>query len=157
MNSLNDCLFKGPSLTPLLFDVIIRFRINPVAFICDLRKAFLQIRISEQDRDSLRFLWVTNPHAEDPQLIVFRFAVVIFGLNCSPFLLNGTLRYHFLKFKNEHPDLASDIDRIIDSLYVDDFACGSIDTDTAYHLYILLKDVLEKGGFTIHKSLTNGE
>ena len=39
--SLNDCLFKGPSLTPHLFDVLLRFRLFPVAFICDIQKAFL--------------------------------------------------------------------------------------------------------------------
>ena len=30
--SLNDVLYKGPCLTPLLYDVLLRFRIHPVAF-----------------------------------------------------------------------------------------------------------------------------
>ena len=31
--SLNKCLHKGPSLTPLLFDVLIRFRMLPIALV----------------------------------------------------------------------------------------------------------------------------
>ena len=112
MCSLNDCLFKGPSLTPLLFDVILRFRVNPVAFICDIRKAFLQIRVSMADRDALRFLWVVDPFVNDPQLVTLRFAVVLFGLNCSPFLLNGTLRHHFTNM-DENPELTCKIFKIL--------------------------------------------
>ena len=51
--SLNDCLYKGPSLTPHLFDVLLRFRLHLIAFICDIQKAFLQIKVSESDRDLL--------------------------------------------------------------------------------------------------------
>ena len=43
--SLNDCLHKGPSLTPLLFDILIRFREKRVALIGDIEKAFLNIKV----------------------------------------------------------------------------------------------------------------
>ena len=89
--SLNDCLYKGPSLTPHLFDVLLRFRLHLVAFICDIQKAFLRIKVSESDRDLLRFLWFDDPFKSDPTPVVYRFAYVLFGLNCSPFLLNMTL------------------------------------------------------------------
>ena len=54
--SLNDCLHVGPSLTPLLFDIFLRFRINPIVLIGDIEKAFLNVEVDREDRDYLRFL-----------------------------------------------------------------------------------------------------
>ena len=56
--SLNNCLYSGPSLVPLLYDVLLRFRIFPIAITGDIARAFLNISIAEHDRDSLRFLWL---------------------------------------------------------------------------------------------------
>ena len=53
--SLNNCLYSGPSLVPLLYDVLLRFRIFPIAITADIAHAFLNISIAEHDRDSLRF------------------------------------------------------------------------------------------------------
>ena len=58
--SLNDCLHVGPSLTPLLFDILLRFREKRVALIADIEKAFLNVEIAKEDRDVLRFLWVND-------------------------------------------------------------------------------------------------
>ena len=55
--SLNDCLETGPSLQPLLFDILLRNRMNLYCITGDIKKTFLQIRIHPQDRDSLRILW----------------------------------------------------------------------------------------------------
>ena len=60
----------------------------------DIEKAFLQIYIKENERNYVRFLWFDNVFAEQPTITRNRFARVIFGMNSSPFLLNGTLRKH---------------------------------------------------------------
>ncbi|XP_066958883.1 uncharacterized protein [Macrobrachium rosenbergii] len=39
--SLNDCLYAGPNLVELLYDLLLRFRSNPYAVISDISKAFL--------------------------------------------------------------------------------------------------------------------
>ena len=54
--SLNECLYKGPQLTPLLYDILLRFRSYPVALTADIEKVFFQISIAQQERDYLRFL-----------------------------------------------------------------------------------------------------
>ena len=54
--SLNDCLYSGPSLSPLLFDIMLRFRMKKVALIVDLEKAFLSVSIVPHQRDFSRFL-----------------------------------------------------------------------------------------------------
>ncbi len=152
LNSLNDCLFKGPSLTPHLFDVLLRFRLHLVAFICDIQKAFLQIRVAEEDRDALRFLWFDDPFAENPKIVTYRFTCVLFGLNCSPFLLNGTLHKHLKTYIDDHRD---EVLKILRSLYVDDFTGGMPSTVEAHDLFRLLERLLREGGFPVHKFMTN--
>ena len=49
--SLNDCLHSGPCLLPLIFDILLRFRIGGVALVADIKQAFLNIEIDEGDRE----------------------------------------------------------------------------------------------------------
>ena len=58
--SLNECLYKGPCLTPLIFDSLLRFRLNDVALVADIEGAYLQIAVVPKQRDLLRFLWFKN-------------------------------------------------------------------------------------------------
>ena len=57
-SSLNDCLQVGPNLIPQLFDVLVKFRSNPIALTADIEKAFLMISMNESSKDLLRFLWM---------------------------------------------------------------------------------------------------
>ena len=51
--SLNDCLHIGPSFTPLILDILLRFRENKVALIGDKEEAYLSIEVDAADRDVL--------------------------------------------------------------------------------------------------------
>ena len=102
--SLNDCLHVGPSLTQLLFDILLRFRCNRIALIADIEKAFLNIEVDERDRDCLRFLWVDDLQKEEPMIVVYRFCRVVFGVSSSPFLLSATLRHHLHTYIQEDPE-----------------------------------------------------
>ena len=51
--SLNDSLETGPPLQNLLWNVLMRNWFKAVALAGDLKQAFLQIQIREEDRDSL--------------------------------------------------------------------------------------------------------
>ena len=48
--SLDDCLYSGPSLTPTIFKILLRFRERKIALVGDIEKAFLNVRIREEDR-----------------------------------------------------------------------------------------------------------
>lgn len=54
--SLNNFLHLGPNLYPEIFNVLLRFRFNPIHFTTDINQAFLQIVIDEVDRGVTRFL-----------------------------------------------------------------------------------------------------
>ena len=55
--SLNKHLLQGPDLTNNLTGVLCRFRKEPVALMCDIEAMFHQVKVTEECRDLLRFLW----------------------------------------------------------------------------------------------------
>ena len=150
--SLNDCLHVGPALTPLIFDVLLRFRANPVALVSDIAQAFLNIEVHPEDRDCLRFLWLKDVHASQPEILVLRFQRVIFGCNSSPFLLNAVLQHHIRQYEEEDPTF---VKKLLGGFFVDDLVTGCKNTDEALSLYEKAKERLKSGGFTLRKWKTN--
>ena len=59
-NSINECMYTGPSLQPLLWDISIRARMSTHLVLVDIQKAFLQIGVREEDRDAFPFLFNIN-------------------------------------------------------------------------------------------------
>ena len=95
--SINELLESGPCLLPLLYDILLGFRLEPIAITTDIKQAFLQISVGKERQNFLRFLWFDDIFYIDPSILVYRFSKLIFGLNSSPFLLNVTLKVHFSK------------------------------------------------------------
>lgn len=89
-NNVNECMYNGPPLQPLLWDIMIRPRMSTHLLLADLKKTFLQIGVKEEDRDAFRFLFNINGRKEH-----LRFARVQFGAKASPFMLGATLQHHF--------------------------------------------------------------
>lgn len=117
--SLNDCLEKGQNLLHDIPPLLILFRMKPYAALSDIEKAFLQISVSERDRNYLRFLWY-----KDGRIIVLRHCRVVFGISSSPFLLAATLNHHF---KGVEPEFQQTATLLQNSIYVDNCVV-SVDT-----------------------------
>ena len=59
----------SPSLSsPLIFDILDRFRTYSIALISDIEKAFLQIGINKSDRGYLRFLRFDDVFLDSPKV-----------------------------------------------------------------------------------------
>ncbi|UYV73046.1 hypothetical protein LAZ67_10001662, partial [Cordylochernes scorpioides] len=82
---------KGDNLIELIPDLLLRFRLGKYGIIEDMRKAFLQIQVREEDREFLRFLWWKK---DQKTLKFYKHCRVVFGLTSSPFLLAATIKYH---------------------------------------------------------------
>ena len=82
--SLNDCFYRGPPLTPLIFDILVRFRMFRTVLIGDLEKAFLNVRVTPEECDYLSFIWLDDINKDNPRLVIYRFVGLPFGLNSSP-------------------------------------------------------------------------
>lgn len=58
--SLNDYLHTGQSLLPDFCAMLLKFQVTQITMKADIEKAFLQVKLSEVDRDATRFLWIKN-------------------------------------------------------------------------------------------------
>ena len=120
--SLNECLYTGPSLTRDNIDIVIRFRWYRIGIVSDIEKAFHMIHLDEKHRDALLFLWVQDIDSVDPKLLILHFIGAVFGLNCSPFILGGTLEHHISKYQFDDPYF---VKKLLESIYVDDVINGA--------------------------------
>ena len=131
-----------------------RFRLYPIALTADIEKAFLMISVWPPDRDALRFLWLDDINAPSPQTVIYRFARVVFGVSCSPFLLNATLKGHIEGYFDNHPEECS---RLVSSLYADDVNAGGYTEAEVIKLYTISKQIMKDGGFNLRKWLSNSK
>ena len=84
--------------------------------------------------------------------IEYRFCRVVFGGNCSPFLLNATLQYHLDSYVHEDTEF---VRKLKDGFYVDDLVTGEQTEDRAENLYGIVNERLLAGGFKLRKWLGN--
>ncbi|CAK1549334.1 unnamed protein product [Leptosia nina] len=113
--SLNDALLPGPDLLQSLFGVLLRFREGPVAIAADIKEMFLQVKIREEDRDSLRFLWRDNEKAPVKE---YRMTSVIFGAASLPCTAIYVKNKNAQEYQEEFPEAARAIER---NHYMDDY------------------------------------
>ena len=117
--SLNDVLDPGTCLLPLLLNILLRLRTGKIGLIADIKQAFIQIEVISEHRDYLRFMWFDDTFKRHPELISLRFTRVLFGLTCSPFLLNGTVKSHLLKYI-QFTAIKEFVGKLLHNIYVDD-------------------------------------
>jgi hypothetical protein len=147
--SLNDCLNPGPVLQNKMWNVLVRSRAHPVVVNEDLKKAFLQVRVKEEDRDALRFHWQPG---ENSELETLRFTRVMFGLTSSPFLLGGVIEQHLDNRESRMPEAVAELRK---SLYVDDLLSGGVTVEEAQEVKQQAVEIFEDATFTLHKWHSN--
>ena len=121
----------------------------PVVISGDIRKAFLQVRVIEAERDALRFHWRSE---DDSQLETLRFTRVLFGLSPSPFLLAGVIEQHLSSWEEKYPDIVVELRK---SLYVDDLFTGGQTIARAADRKEKAVKVFENASFKLHKWNSN--
>ncbi|XGW34445.1 hypothetical protein V3C99_018379 [Haemonchus contortus] len=112
---------------------------SEIAIIPDVEKAFLQVRIHEDDRDYTRCMWPHEyklPPTPD-NIQILRFTRVTFGLKTSPFLLAGTIHFHLNTYKEDVQFMT----QIKDNLYVDNLILTAESADTSRHIYARAKQL----------------
>ncbi|EFP00902.1 hypothetical protein CRE_10685 [Caenorhabditis remanei] len=151
--SLNDVIHQGPVILPDLVDMLIRFRAGKYAMISDVEKAFLQVFLSEQDREVTRVLWIRDlekPLTEE-NIVTYHFTRVLFGLNVSPFLLGATILFHLAS----HPEkeLAEEMKK---NLYVDNLVLTSDgDANELERIYRTAKDAFSEMHMNLREFQSN--
>ena len=145
--SINECMFTGPPLQPLLWDIMVRARMSLNLLLADIQKAFLQIAVKEEDRDAFRFLF--NLKGKEEHL---RFARVPFGVEASPFMLRATLGYHY---DQQPPEFEDTVTALKENTYVDNIMQTGSEIED-FHKFKRESDViLASANFPIHKWESN--
>ena len=144
-------------MNPALFELILKFRLYKIAMTSDIEKAYLQIRVREEDRHFMRFLWYSDVFTESPTNEKFQFCRVMFGLAPSQYLLNLVVRKHGTKYKKIDPEFPRKVGK---HFYVDDLRTGvsgreCLMSKKGWSCIRNLKFDLWKGGFNIKKWRTN--
>ena len=152
--SLNDLLYAEPYLLPKLYEILLRFRRGKIALVADMKQAFLQIEVNKSHRDFLRFLWYDSITADNPNIVTFRFNRILFGLNSSPFDVEGTLQMHMRNYDFTYHDIDL-VQKFIRDLYMEHTTNTFKDIETAIMFYNKIKIYLSEGGFELRKWETN--
>ena len=150
--SLNDCLYPGPNLLCKIFDILLRFRLNPVAILADIKQAFLNVEITEKHRDFLRFLWFDDIAYEKPNVMIYRFLRLVFGITSSPFALNATIRHHLSEFVDFEREF---VEKFLADLYVDNTTSGCESVEEGIQFYEKSVSIMSAGGFCLRKWVSN--
>ncbi|XP_066910509.1 uncharacterized protein [Clytia hemisphaerica] len=156
--SLNECLEAGPPLNTDLFEILLRFRTDKVAIVGDIEKAFLHIKLNNEQRDLTRFLWFKNSdkidfkNFEANEIVEYRMCRVLFGINASPFVLNATLQHH-IRTAND----AEFENNLIKSLHVDDLTTSKRTVAEAEEFVEKTKEHLSKASFNLRKFQSNSK
>ena len=110
--------------------------------LADLKKAFLQIGIKEEDRDLFRFLFNINGREEHLQ-----FVRVPFGAEAIPFMLRTTLQHHF---NQQSLAYEKTIESLRENTYVDNLKKGSNVRELS-RFKEETTEILESAKFPVHK------
>lgn len=123
--SLNSVLRVGPNLLKSLQGIILRIRLSRHILVGDIKKCFLQLRLTEEHKSMAMILWLKHPLQPPSQdnLLTLRFERLCFGFNCSPFLLNVSVKW-FLEQHFDDPEFGPVAREIASSIYVDNLHCS---------------------------------
>ena len=152
--SLNQNLLLGPDLTNSLLGVLCRFRQDNTAFMCDLEAMFHQVMVNVNDRNFLRFLWWKGGDL-DNEPIVYRMTAHLFGATSSPGCANVGLKTTADDYETECGSQAANFVR--DNFYVDDGLKSVSTPSNAIDLIQKTKTLCKKGGFRLHKIISNSK
>lgn len=150
--SLNKNLLQGPDLTNTLSGVLSRFRREPMGFMCDIESMFYQVCVSEEHRDLLRFLWWEGGDIS-AEPVEYRMTVHLFGATSSPGCANFALKRTAQDNAREFGSATAEFLR--NDFYVDDGLTSCPTVGEANHLIRSVKEMCRRGGFNLHKFVSN--
>ena len=150
--SLNSQLLQGPNLTSSLLGVLTRFRQEPVAVMGDIKSMFYQVRVAEEDKNFLRFLWWPEGDvSREPE--EFRMTVHLFGAvsspSCASYALRRTAQDNQANFSLEV------VETVRRNFYVDDCLKSLRSEEEAVAMVQSLTEICQRGGFTLTKWISN--
>ena len=145
-------MIQGPDLTNLLVGVLARFREGPVALVADIRSMFHQVKVDNEDKNALKFLWWKEcDFTVQPD--VCRMTVHLFGSKSLPSCAWFALRHTAELFKDQYS--ANAVKAVQRNFYVDDFLFSAATLEEGRSTAREVAQMLSKVGFVLTKWITN--
>ncbi|CAK1583274.1 unnamed protein product [Parnassius mnemosyne] len=149
--ALNDMLLKGPDLLQSLPGVVMRFRQHMIAVTADIKEMFMQVKLREQDRDALRYLWRGIRRDNQPPE-EYRMTSLIFGASSSPSTAIYVKNLNAKQHGETHPEAAA---AIIMKHYVDDYLDSFRTLEDAKRITKSVRAVHMKASFELKQWKSN--
>ena len=152
--SLNQAYWEGLNNLNSLVSILMRFRTNKFVLCGDIRTAFDQVRLlNEEQRNKMAF-FVKN---ENGDLVVYRYCSILMGSTISQFVLTYVLNYHLDRYLGDpnHSEKRDTILCLKDDLYSDNILTTCNDPNRLSVLYNQANDIMASGGFELRKWFTN--
>ena len=152
--SLNSELLQGPDLTNSLLGVLMRFRLERVAFMADIESMFYQVKVPEHHRKFIRFFWWPDSDLmREPR--EYEMSVHLFGALSSPSCANFALRQTATDNEEELGSETADVLR--NDFYVDDLLKSVEDENEAVSMICKVQKMCDSGGFNLTKFVSNNQ
>ena len=150
--SLNKELLSGPDMMNSLSGVLIRFRTENTAIMCDIEQMFHSFHVNPCHRDFLRFLWFED-NIIGKAIIEYRMNVHLFGNGPSPAVATFGLRKTAADGEEEFCKAASNF--VHRNFYVDDGLASLPTTKQAIDLVTSVQTMLATANLRLHKVVSN--
>ena len=140
--SFNEILMKGPNVLTSLYEILLRWRLYPVAFVGDVSKMYHNVRTGELEGNLRRMLWRGCEQNRKPD--VYRFNVVTFGDRPAGCIAVSALKstadmFAFVSEKAAHI--------LKEDSYMDDVVSGGNSVSEAELLSADIQNIAARGGF----------
>ena len=133
----------GPKIQKDLFNILIRFRMYPVALSADIAKMYRQMQLDAEDKDYRRLRW-KEPNSTD--IRTFRMTCITCGIASSAFHSYCPFQVLVDDVTDKNLQLGSMTD-----MYADDLLTTAADLESAVKLQDSTIAVPSKAGFEICK------
>ena len=150
--SLNKVLLPGPDLMNNLIGVLMRFRKENVAVMCDVEQMFHSFHVDPAHRDFLRFLWFEDNDPSKP-VTEYRMNVHLFGNGPSPAVATYGLRRTAVDGEEKYGEEAKNF--ICRNFYVDDGLASLTTAQGAIDLVKGAQATLATAKLRLHKVVSN--
>lgn len=150
--SLNRELLPGPDLMNSLVGVLMRFRRETNAIMCDIEQMFHSFHVDPNHRDFLRFLWFEDNTPGKP-ITEYRMNVHLFGNGPSPAVATFRLRKTAADGEEEFGEDAMKF--VHRNFYVDDGLASLPTAQQAIALVTATQAMLCTANLRLHKIVSN--
>ena len=149
-------MLAGPPLNRKLTTALLSLRFNKYVLCFDLKKAFLQIELSEEDQQRLLFLWYKDVTKGDYSLVTYKNIRLSFGLRCSPtILMLGLYKILMIDVDKDDTEMKMLKKQIFHYIYVDNGGLSSNNPVDLFKKFNKLNDIFNPYKFELQQYITN--